>query len=125
MLCAVIGCGGNKNVNIEGKITLDGSPLEGVQVLWDQPDSPGGNSFAGRTDASGHFQLKSLREELVDPVAGNYRISLTTAVADRDATEHEPVPKERIPKKYQNGQLTFDLPAAGTTEANFALTTKK
>ena len=125
MLCfaavvLLVGCG-TKEVPIEGTVTLDGEPLPGVQVLMDQPDVSRGNSFSGRTDDVGHFVLKSINEELNLPVAGSYRVSLTTAMLDRDALEDAPMPKERIPKQYRNGALTFDLPETGTLEAEFAL----
>ena len=119
----VAGCAPS-DVAVEGTVTLDGQPLADVQVLFDQPKIKDGNSFAGRTDAEGHFVLKSIREQLTEPVAGEYRVSLTTAVAGRDALEHTPIPKERIPKQYRGGQLTFDLPEAGTNEANFDLRSK-
>ena len=119
----VAGCG-TSDVAIEGTVTLDGQPLADVQVLFDQPKVKDGNSFAGRTDAEGHYVLKAIREELTEPVAGEYRVSLTTAVAGRDALEHTPLPKERIPKKYRGGQLTFELPESGTNEANFELRSK-
>ena len=117
------GCG-TKEVPIEGQVTLNDQPLGGVQILFDQPDAAPGNSFSGRTTEDGQFTLKSISEELSSPVAGTYRVSLTTAVPDRDATESDPVPKERIPKKYRDGSLTFDLPEGGTLEANFDLKTK-
>lgn len=119
----LVGCG-TKDVPIEGTITLDGEPLAGVQILFDQPDKSPSNSFSGRTAEDGHYVLKSISEELSSPVAGTYRVSLTTSVPDRDATESDPMPKERIPKKYRDGSLTFDLPEGGTLEANFDLKSK-
>lgn len=119
----MVGCG-TKEVPIEGLVTLNDKPLAGVQILFDQPESSEGNSFSGRTDETGHYALKSISDELNTPVAGTYRVSLTTAVPDRDATETDPVPKERIPKKYRDGSLTFDLPEDGSLEANFDLKSK-
>ena len=123
LLTALIGCGPSEII-IEGIVTLDGDPLEGVQVLFDQPDANNANGFAGRTDQDGHFSLKSVGEEISGDVAGTYRVSLTTAVLGRDALENTPMPPERIPKAYRNGKLTFDVPEGGTTEANFDLQSK-
>lgn len=110
---------------IEGAITLDGNPLPGVQILFDQPNATDGKSFAGRTDDDGRFVLSPVGSDEVSGVEGKYRVSLTTAVADREATEHTPLPKELIPKRYRNGALDFEVPTGGTSEADFELTTRK
>lgn len=123
IVTGIVGCGA-KVVPIEGTVSLDGNPLPDVQVLLDQPDNPSSNSFSGKTNDSGHFVLQSVHEELRDPVAGTYRVSLTTAVLGRDALENTPTPKERIPKQYRNGKLTFDLPEDGTANADFDLESK-
>ena len=123
MLLPQTGCG-PRSVPIQGTVTLDGAPLEGVQILFDQPEAKVGNSFSGKTDGDGRFVLKLVSEEISTPVAGEYRVTLTTAVADRDALENTPLPKERIPKQYRNGVLTFDLPDGGTLDAEFALKSK-
>jgi len=114
------GCG-TQPIPIEGTITLDGEPLAGVQVLFDQPQASDGKSFAGKTDDRGRFVLHRVGDDPGDQVAGNYRVTLTTAVADRDATEHTPLPPERIPKQYRHGSLQFEVPAGGTDSADFVL----
>ena len=119
-----VGCGA-KPIPIEGTITLDDEPLAAVQILLDQPDIDDGKSFAGKTDEEGHFVLHSVGGEPPQKVAGEYRVSLTTAVAPRDATEHDPLPPERIPKHYQDGKLSFTVPQGGTDQANFELTKRK
>lgn len=123
-LVFVVGCGA-KQIPIEGAITLDDEPLDSVQILLDQPDVDGGNSFAGKTDEEGHFVLHSVGGEPTEEVAGKYRVSLTTAVAPLDATEHDPLPPERIPKHYRDGTLSFTVPEGGTDQANFELTKRK
>lgn len=122
--CVLTGCG-TPTMQVEGTITLDGEPLPGVQVLFDRPEDGSAPSFAGRTDPSGHFVLRNIGGEIKSDASGTYRVSLTTAVATRDATEHTPLPKERIPQHYLDGSLTFDLPPSGTTEAHFELTSRK
>ena len=121
--CVLAGCGDGP-VTIEGSVTLDGEPLPGVQILFDQPDVADGNGFSGRTDDVGHFALQSVKPELRRPVAGTYRVSLTTAVLGRDALENARTPPERIPKKYRNGALEFELPEGGTLDAAFELKSK-
>lgn len=120
ILACLPGCGSD-SVPIEGTVTLDGQPLAGVQILFDQPDVPSGNSFTGRTDQQGRFTLRPVSEPLNEPVWGSYRVTLTTAVADRDALEHTPLPREQIPRTYRGGTLRFDVPRGGSDQANFAL----
>ena len=122
-MVTVLGCGSN-TVHIEGTITLDGKPLPGVQILLDQPNVTGGNNFAGKTDQDGHYVLRLVGEELNGPAAGLYRVTLTTAVAERDALEYTPLPPERIPRKYRGGSLQFEVPEGGTDEADFVLTSR-
>lgn len=119
-LLALCGCG-PAATPIEGVVTLDGQPLSGVQILFDRPDLPGGQSFSGRTNEQGRFALHALDDDSVGDVAGVYRVTLTTAVAERMATEHTPLPPERVPRKYRDGSLTFEVSDGGTTEAEFAL----
>lgn len=123
-ICFTLGCGA-KQVPIEGTVTLDGDPLAGAQVLFDQPDRSSGKSFAGKTDESGHFTLRPVGGDPDADVAGTYRVSLTTVVPDREATEHDPVPPERVPKHYRNGSLEFEVPEGGTDTADFELTKKR
>jgi hypothetical protein len=99
--------------------------MAGVQVLFHQPDAIDGKSFAAKTDDSGHFVLHGVGGDDNGDVAGKYHVTLTTAVANRDATEHTPLPPERIPKSYRNGSLEFEVPEGGTDKADFELTTKK
>ncbi len=122
-MVSAIGCG-SATVPIEGMITLDGQPLPGVQVLFDQPTTPNGNSFAGKTDQQGRYSLHLVGEESDAPVAGMYRVTLTTAVAERTALEHTPLPPERVPKKYRDGSLQFEVPKGGTDKADFTLTSR-
>jgi len=135
--CAGCGGGGGR-VPVEGSITLDGQPLPGVQVLFDQPEL-GRNAnigYTGRTDVQGRYSLRPTIGEGTGVPPGEYRVSLTTAVFDpsapppqpqpsRSATpfypEEAPPPPERIPAAYRGGKLTFTVPEGGTDEANFEL----
>ncbi|HJQ80286.1 MAG TPA: carboxypeptidase-like regulatory domain-containing protein [Lacipirellulaceae bacterium] len=132
------GCGSDGGVDVSGVVTLDGQPLPGVHITFDQPElSPNENiGYVGRTDAEGRYTLRPILGEGSGVPPGKYRVSLTTAVADpsappppppagRRATIYDESPKpppEKIPPKHRVQE--FAVPADGTEEANFAITTK-
>jgi hypothetical protein len=57
LLLLAVGCGqsGPKLAPVEGRVTLDGRPLDTVDVVF-QP-SDGGRPGTARTDAEGHYEL--------------------------------------------------------------------
>jgi hypothetical protein len=125
LLC-ITGCGSAKSgfVPVEGTVDLDGKPLAGVQVLFDQPDATNGKAFVGETDESGRYKLRPLGEEKSGVAPGEYRVTLTTAVTPPGAREGDPPPPERVPPKYGNGKLSFTVPYGGSTDASFKLSTR-
>jgi hypothetical protein len=133
------GCGsGEGRVPVSGVITLDGQPLSGVHVLFDQPElSPNENiGYRGVTDEQGRYELQPVMREGSGVPPGQFRVSLTTAVADPSApavtrrtssafySDEPPMPPERIPPAYRGGKLTFEVPEEGTEAANFDLKSK-
>lgn len=130
-LAAVVccaGCGGSApgHVSVEGTVTLDGAPLEGVQVLFDQPElRPNENiGYSGRTDAEGRYVLRGLGADGAGMPPGDYRVMLTTSeIVDR-TRDDSPMTPERIPRAYRGGKLTFTVPEDGTDQANFELKSK-
>jgi hypothetical protein len=69
-LTAGIGCGGRMST-VEGKVTLDGTPVEGASVSF-VPEDAKGQPANGITDASGTFTLKTGTKSGVAP--GNYKV---------------------------------------------------
>jgi hypothetical protein len=137
LLCggACAGCGDPKEyalAHVSGVVTLDGAPAAKVEVAF-QPiggtDNPTpGPSSMGRADGEGRFELMTIRDES-GAVVGKHRVLITTprparsSASDTDAGQ--PVHKEMIPARYNTSTtLTFDVPADGTTAANFDLTSK-
>jgi hypothetical protein len=120
---AFAGCDARGLVPAEGKVTLDGQPLAGVHVIF----FPVGASvndptmFSGLTDANGHYVLRGQGGGPEGIAPGSYRVSLTTAVAGPNDDETTPLPQERVPAKYRDGKLQFDVPEGGAKDANFDL----
>jgi hypothetical protein len=137
LLCST-GCGKSDGlVDVSGVVTLDGQPMSGVHVLFDQPElGPRENKgYVGRTDATGRYTLSPALEEASGVAPGTYRVSLTTSVTDPSAPapkpppgkpvlfypEEAPPPPERVPRAYRGGKLSFTVTEEGTDQANFDL----
>jgi hypothetical protein len=86
------GCGGPKMSNVEGVITLDGTPLPNVQVVFvPEPGGPEGVGNAeGKSDSAGHFELRSSGGTLDGAAVGKYRVILTDLAAISDLTATAP-----------------------------------
>lgn len=134
VLLACAGCGGGGGpsvVPVSGRVTLDGEPVADafVRFVPEAVDMPGLDSGA-QTDADGRYTLNAA-DGRDGAIVGTHRIRITTlsvptgdsgsAVSESD----EAVPPDRpelIPVIYNaNSQLNFDVPAGGTDEANFQL----
>jgi len=120
-LSFVVSCGCQGGSSVDGRVTLDGAPLEGVHVAF-FPEGASVNDptlFRGVTDAEGRYVLRNPVENKTGVPAGRYRVSLTTAVAGPNDDETKPLPPERVPAKLRDQK--FDVPEGGTKEANFDL----
>jgi hypothetical protein len=157
MLCGLavlmlLGCGGGggslDTVPISGTVTLDGTPVEGANVVF-APTSGDGSAASGVTDRSGRYRLTT-RDPNDGALAGSYlvMISKTTAgsgaatdavkpgMSSEEATkaameafvaggETEAEFVDELPVKYKNpatSGFTADVAKGGQTEFNFALT---
>jgi hypothetical protein len=69
-----LGCGGGKLVTVEGKVTLDGKPLEGATVLF-TPQGNQGRPAQGVTADDGSFRLSTSSEEGAE--RGEYKVLVT------------------------------------------------
>jgi hypothetical protein len=139
LLTCIGGCGdGGGRVTVEGVVTLDGQPMPGVYLTFDQPElSPNQNvGYIGKTDETGRYSLRPMLGDGSGAPPAKYRVSLTTAVSDPSQPaptpsntnsgtpffpESAPPPPERIPPAYRDGTLSFEVPEDGTKDANFAL----
>lgn len=136
LVAAVIGgCGSSAEyelVPVSGVVTLDGKPVPYTQIVFvprgrGDKVNPGPGSTA-TCDDQGRYQLKTIRGD-DGAVVGSHsvQISSTGPPAPPTITDSStgPPPKNAFPAKYNvNSELTFDVPADGTTAADFKLTTE-
>jgi hypothetical protein len=133
-VAVVAGCGPKpiRVARVGGRVTLDGKPLPKASVTFvpmaSKENLNPGPTAQGMTDSEGRYQL-SVDPSTPGAVVGKCRIYITTrlsdpAIDDRDAGGPvRSLPRDKVPQKYNTGTgLEFDVPPAGTTEANFDLT---
>ena len=128
LICA-LGCSSSKIVPVSGRVTLGDKPLSNATIIFqpltDDPN-PGPGSQA-KTDRDGRFTLQLLSGDKKGALTGKHRITIMAYEGDTDeipssGSDNKVFRKRIIPDEYNvNSKLTFDVPAGGTTEANFDL----
>lgn len=114
--------------DVSGRVTLDGEPLAGGVVSF-QPRAAGtaapGPGSTGRLDAEGRFRLTAI-DGAPGAVVGTHLVRIysrspeSAPKGDSDA----PGSRERVPARYNyESSLSFTVEAAGTTAADFELST--
>jgi hypothetical protein len=119
----LLGCGGGPApVPVEGTVSLDGQPLANAVVTFD-PRAAARTVYQGVTDEAGHYALQELHGSSAGAPAGNYRVTITTArpLTEGKVDESTKYSPEIVPTRYRDGSVAFEVPAAGTTGANFEL----
>ena len=126
------GCGRSlpRTVEVRGRVTLDGTPLEGAAILFQPVD--GGVPARGSSAADGSFVLTTFREG-DGAVPGRHRIAvskfeITGFEVTADGLDGPVAPggvKERslLPKKYSDpatSGLTAEV-GSGATEVSLTL----
>lgn len=126
---ALIGCNSGPRVApVAGRITLDGKALDGASVAFqpigDLENNPGPGSYS-RSDRDGRFVLRLVSTDQEGAVVGRHRVMISTLGGQQVQMSDAGVklPKDKVPRRYNSATtLTFDVPATGTEEANFVLT---
>ncbi len=129
LLLAAVGCGGDEYplAPVSGTVTLDGAPVADARIGFEpvrQGESlEAGPGSYGKTDQEGRFSLKSLHGDQ-GAVVGPHMVRITTFQTKGSGPAGiEVVAEERIPARYVDGStLRFTVPADGTDEADFELT---
>ena len=135
ILVALFGCSGKPYsvAQVSGKVTLDGKPLAKASITFapmaTKENIAPGPTATGLTDADGHYTL-IFDKSTPGAVVGKCRIYITSVVSDGVADDRDGGPpvkrvKDKVPIKYNlNTELTYDVPASGTDQANFDLFSK-
>ncbi len=137
------GCGGEgyTTVPVSGRVTLDGSPLADVGLVFvpiaKDKDNPNvGPGSLGKTDAQGRFTLQTVNgEDGAVPTEHVVRMSLAPDASEvqspDDAVPEAPVASPRssrklsLPRHARDGSLHFQVPSEGTDQADFDLVSKE
>jgi hypothetical protein len=128
-----VGCSSEpyKTASVSGRVTLNGKPVGKVAVMF-QPVAteatynPGPGSY-GITDAEGRYTLKLIGKESPGAVVGKHKVRIEAYTEPGDPNDDRPrriKPHVQIPARYNqiDPKLEFDVPAGGTTSADFQLT---
>jgi hypothetical protein len=119
----VTGCGGPELVPVSGTITLDGDPLADAYVTFEPVEGTLELVSTGITDEAGRYTLAC--GEQPGALPGMHRIQLTTVAPGSHTDELSVLPRDKIPPHYQDGSLTYEVPAEGTDAADFPLVTRR
>ena len=120
----LLGCGksGPKVASVSGQVTLNKKPLANADVTF-SPTEPGPNNSPGlessaRTDEQGRYSLKVIQDKRDGAVVGAHKVRISLIARGASLVN-------RVPKAYnQNTKLTFTVPAEGSKEANFVLSSE-
>ena len=128
---AATGCGGEgKIAPVSGVVTLNGKPVADVAVTF-QPVATAGNNAPGPaafgvTGADGRYTAKLVGEEAKGATVGKNQVRFSAHAVPVDFSEEglkKTKPSVKIPSHYWvDSKIEFDVPAKGTTSADFQLT---
>lgn len=135
LLTAALGCSeGRKAAPVSGRVTLDGQPVADVGVLFAPVVQPQASAEASdavtsiaTTDAEGRYELRFSDTNAPGALVGPH----TVRFSDRRAVSADDLdggpskaPKSRLADRYGEASETFEVPAEGTTTADFQLKSK-
>ena len=119
-LATAIGCGGDNLVPMSGSISLNGKPFEDVYVVFEPVEGDASQISTGKTNETGAYVLTNTSGKAGCRV-GEHKVLLTTVPPNAMDDERTPLPKDRIPSRYQTDPLKFEVPDQGTDNADFDL----
>jgi hypothetical protein len=147
MSVSAVGCGDGNLAPVSGRVTMDDKPLAGATVSFIPDSDPKKKAppvAIGKTDADGRFTLTipSDRGDRKGAIVGKCKVSITLIeevepgqqkepprgkAKDKDAGHAESSSSvNHIPERYNSKtELTFEVPAKGTADANFDLKSKE
>lgn len=130
MLCGCSGEGIPELGRVSGTVTLDGSPVEGLQVIF-QPEK--GRRSVGVTDVHGEYKLDYLKDA-PGAVLGTHTVSITFTGEEAGAEEgsgdaSSDTPEKNleavvIPPQYNSKSTLTAEVKSGENKHDFPLTSK-
>jgi hypothetical protein len=105
--------------------------LPEATVLLHPVTAAGPGPFSGTTDVGGKFSLgPSGNSDAKGAVPGEYRLSISTAkyapmAGGDDSAKPQILAPERVPDDYRLGNMRYEVPAEGTTSANFDIQSRR
>jgi hypothetical protein len=125
LMLLVVGCG-QRTAPVSGRITLDDKPLANAFVIFQPLAEPNpGPGSKGKTDANGKYSLRLMVGETSGAIPGKHKVEITAFEGDdvKQSSGPDMVARKRIvPDEYNTkSQLTFDVPAGGSSSADFKL----
>jgi hypothetical protein len=131
MLSAGCSSGEFATANVSGRVTVNGKPVEKVSVMF-QPVAAEGKLNAGVgsygvTDAEGRYALKLIGKESKGAVIGKHKVRFENYTDPGDTSVDSPkrrqaAPTVKIPQRYYDKAMDFEVPSGGTDKADFQLT---
>lgn len=111
----LVGCGADDNMAyVEGTVTVDGEPIEGVEITF-EPQEPGGAPSLGITDSSGHYEAMFTADRKGAQIGKHtVRISATQYDENTNETVLAEIPPEygdesTLEFEVEPGKNTFDV----------------
>lgn len=113
---SVIGCDSGLS-EVTGKVTLDGKPVKGMEITFEQKDPTNGAAAIGYTQEDGTYKLHYPGDKTGTPT-GEYIVRITGGETDETG---KPV---RVSKQFNaDSELTATV-ESGSNEFNFDVTSK-
>jgi hypothetical protein len=119
-------------VDVSGRVTINGNPVEKVGVVFqpiktDGNNNPGTGSW-GVTDKDGRYTLKlQSKDQKAGAVVGKHKVMFENYKEPDDPSDDRPNkirPKPAVaipPDFYFHPKFEFDVPSSGTDKADFDL----
>jgi hypothetical protein len=113
---------------VSGRITLDGQPVTGAQVVFVPQrrgsDNEAGYYSMGETDSDGRYSLRTLeKDRRQGAVVAAHRVFISKIQIDKTTGND----KQGIPSPYNDERTTpfeFTVEPGGSDQADFALSIK-
>jgi|SRR3954451_23105926 hypothetical protein len=122
--CAVANGCHRDVVPVSGRVTLNGKPLAGADVIFQprgnsQSPRPAGTGSIGHTDEQGRFSLRMVEPNRPGAIVGEHIVRIAV---NSDAPATTPAKGSPIPPVWRDGSRQFRVPPGGTTKADFDIT---